>query len=515
MKRLQWNRSPWMDAQQETNRQNGSLPSSVDVCVVGAGVAGLSVALQLARAGRSVLVLDDGPIGGGQTAVTTAHLSSAIDDGFKHIERIQGSDAVRLAYESHSAAIYWIKETCETEQIACDFALVEGFLYAPNAKDAKIIDQEWEAIERAGLKGIERIDHAPIDGLGTGPSLRYQDQAQFQPLKYLDGLTRAIERVGGKIVTGQHVSAITGGSAPTVEIRGEPTSTVSATAIVVATNSPIHLTVGIHTKQAPYTTYAIGLQIPRGLVPKALFWDTDDPYHYVRTQPIDDEHDLLIVGGEDHKTAHAHDAEIRFAHLEEWARARFPQAGEVTYHWSGQVFETLDGLGYIGKCPSGQKNLYIVTGDSGMGLTHGTIAGMLISDLILGRSNAWESLYEPSRKPLKAAWDFVRENVDVALQFGDRATGGEVTSVDAIPPGSGAIIGRGTAKVAVYRNDGGILHECSAICPHLGCIVAWNPAARTWDCPCHGSRFDALGIVIVGPANTDLAPASTVPQKQA
>ena len=220
-------------------------------------------------------------------------------------------------------------------------------------------------------------------------------------------------------------------------------------------------------------------------------------------------HDLLIVGGEDHKTGQAIDQADRYARLETWTRERFPMAQEVRFRWSGQVMETIDGLAFIGRNPLDEPNVFVATGDSGMGMTHGTIAGILLTDLILGRENPWAALYDPSRKSLGALGTFAKENLNVAKQYGDWLTGGDVESVEEIPTGKGAVIRRGMTKVAVYRDDRGTLHERTAVCPHLGCIVNWNDAENTWDCPCHGSRFDRMGVVINGPANSDLGPVAT------
>jgi Rieske Fe-S protein len=259
--------------------------------------------------------------------------------------------------------------------------------------------------------------------------------------------------------------------------------------------------------------------VPRGSVPDALYWDTAEYYHYVRLQPLDGGpaggglaglYDLLIVGGEDHKSGQVDDADQRHARLLDWARERFPSILDVEFTWGGQYMETVDGLAYIGRNPMDKDNVYIVTGDSGMGMTHGTIAGMLLTDMILGRENPWEDLYDPSRITMRAAGQFASENLNVAAQYRDWLTPGEVESVDEIATGTGAILRRGLSKVAVCRNDDGQLIELSAVCPHLKCIVHWNQAERTWDCPCHGSRFHADGQVINGPANQNLAPIESL-----
>jgi Rieske Fe-S protein len=322
-------------------------------------------------------------------------------------------------------------------------------------------------------------------------------------MKYLAALSQAIENNGGRIFNKTQASEFVDGAPGRVKTSKGPT--VSAGAIVVATNTPVNDWVSIHTKQAAYRTYVIGKRVPKGTVTKALYWDTPDPYHYVRLQEADKD-EVLIVGGEDHKTGQADDAGERFARLEVWTRERFPTAGDVDFRWSGQIMEPIDGLAFIGRNP-GDKNIYVVTGDSGNGMTHGTIAGILLTDLIQGRQNEWETLYDPSRISLAAAPEFAKENLNVVAQFGDYATGGDVEAVRAIAQGTGALLRDGLKKVAAYRDTRGELHKCSAICPHLGCIVAWNSTEKTWDCPCHGSRFDAFGKVLNGPANTGLGPA--------
>jgi glycine/D-amino acid oxidase-like deaminating enzyme/nitrite reductase/ring-hydroxylating ferredoxin subunit len=486
-----------------------------DVCIVGAGIAGLSTAYLLASAGKSVLVLDDGPVGGGQTQRTTAHLSNAIDDRYVEIERLHGQDGAHRAAESHSAAIEKIAWIVSTEGIACDFERVDGYLFVPPGESTDILDAELEAAQRAGLKDVEKLPHLPASFDG-GPCLRFPRQAQFHPLKYLSGLASALRKKGGRIFTGTHAQRISGGFVPVVDTAKGPKVTCSA--VVVATNTPVNDRVAIHTKQAPYLTYVIAAPVPRGSVTKALYWDTADPYHYVRLQTLDglprdaaylatEPSDLLIVGGEDHKTGQADDHDERSRRLEAWARLRFPRMGQVAYRWSGQVMEPVDGLAFIGPNPGDEPHVYIATGDSGMGMTHGTIAGILLTDLILGRTNPWATLYDPARKTLRSAGEFTRQNLNVAMQYGAWLKPGDVASVTEILPDQGAVISRGLHKVAVYRDTANALHQMSATCPHLGCVVAWNDMEKTWDCPCHGSRFNACGKVINGPANKGLAPA--------
>ena len=481
----------------------------VDVCVVGAGIAGLTTAYLLARAGRPVAVLDSGPVAGGMTHMTSAHLTHMMDDRYFELERLHGRDGARLAAESHTAAIARIEAIAREEGIACDFARVDGYLFLAEGDSPETLDKELAAAHRAGLTGVERAARAP--SFESGPCLRFPGQAQFHPVKYMAGLAQAVVRHGGRIFTGTHVERVEDGSPALVHAAGR---IVTAGAVVVATNTPINDRFAIHTKQAPYMTYVIGARVPRGAVPAALAWDTGDPYHYVRTAPCDEAHDLLIVGGEDHKSGQANDTHERHARLEEWTRQRFPVAQAVAFRWGGVIMETVDYLSFTGRNPM-DGNVYVHTGDSGMGLTHGTLGAVLLADLILGRPNPWAGLYDPARKTVGAAREFAAENLNVARQYADWLTGGEVKSADEIAPECGAVMRRGLHKVAVYRDAQGALHERSAACPHLGCVVHWNRAEKTWDCPCHGSRFDGKGRVLSGPATRGLASAQGAHDKRA
>ena len=486
-----------------------------DVVIVGAGIAGLTTAYLLTKEGQRVVVLDDGPVAGGETCRTTAHLTNALDDRYYELERLHGEKGARIAAESHTAAIDQIEAIVNAEKIDCDFTRLDGYLFVPPGDDPAQLGDELRAAHRSGLTEVEHVKRAPVDSFDTGPALRFPQQGRFHILKYLNGVAEAVRRGGGEIYRQTHASKIEGGKDEArVETSGG--AAVTARAVVVATNTPINDLVAIHTKQAPYRTYVVGASVPRGSVPDILLWDTPDPYHYLRLQrgskgEGDDEgggSDVLIVGGEDHKTGQENDMDERFGRLEAWTRERFPQVESFIYRWSGQVMEPVDGMAFIGRNPLDSDNVYIATGDSGNGMTHGTVAGMLLTDLIMGRENRWAELYDPSRKPLSlsAAKDFAGENLNVAAQYTDLVTPGEVSDVSEIKAGEGAVIRRGLTKVACYRDESGALHERSAICAHLGCVVQWNSGEKSWDCPCHGSRYHRTdGHVVNGPANSALA----------
>ncbi len=461
----------------------------------------------LSKAGLKIALLEDGSVGSGETGRTTAHLVNALDDRYYDLVKYFGEKNARYAAESHTAAVNFIADVVRKEKIDCDFERVDGYLFLHPTDDIDSLKEDLEAAQQSGLKNIRLIDRVPIDSFDTGPCLHYSQQAQFDPMKYLNRLAELIVESGGSIFTETHAESFTQEGVTT--LSGHK---ILAKHIVVATNTPVNDRVTMHTKQGPYRTYVIGSEVKKNSIPHILLWDTGDqnekpyPYHYVRLQSLNTQNDLLIVGGEDHKTGQADDFERRFSDLEKWTRERFSDAGKLVYRWSGQVMEPIDSLAYIGRNP-GDENIYICTGDSGNGMTHGTIAGILISDLILNKPNPWAEVYDPSRKTLKASSDFLSENINVAAQFVEYVKKSDIEKLEDLQADEGAIIKKGLKPIAVYKDEHGKIFESSAVCPHLGCIVQWNRVEKTFDCPCHGSRFTFAGRVVNGPANKDLNPA--------
>jgi glycine/D-amino acid oxidase-like deaminating enzyme/nitrite reductase/ring-hydroxylating ferredoxin subunit len=496
---------PWQAGEwPEFNKLNKNL--SVEVLIVGAGIAGLTTAYLLAKDGHDVAVIEATQPGDGETGNTSAHLSSALDEQFYKLEELFGEDGSRLAAESHRAAIDAIEAICEQEKIACDFERVNGYLFAASKKDDESIAKEFDAANRAGFEGLEMGSQIPFAGFQNAVSLKFPNQGQIQPILYLQGLCRALVRMGVKIYTYCEAVEIEGDD--TLKVHTRDDHVIKAKHVVMATNTPSNNRFTIHTKQYPYRTYIATFAIERGAIPKGLYWDTLDPYHYVRLQDLNDHQSLLIVGGEDHKVGQEEDPEACWAKVESWVRANIPEAGVLVKKWSGQVNEPADGLAFIGRNP-GDSNVYIATGDSGHGLTHGTLAGLILSDLISGHPNPWSSLYSPSRINMApdSMKEFIKENLNVAFQYKDYFSPGDVGSLADVPIGEGAIVRHGLRKIAAYRDHNNKLECRSAVCPHLGGIVHWNKAEKTWDCPCHGSRFTTDGSVVNGPAISDLKPA--------
>lgn len=469
---------------------------TVDVAIVGGGITGITAGLLLAEAGRSVVVVEKGRVGGGETGHTTAHLTELVDARYSDLVNDFGIEGARLVAESSRLAIDQIEAWASTCAPQCGFERLPGFLYTERDSDLEMLHEEVNAARQAGVSCTFTTD-VPLPFPARG-AVRADGQAQLHSARYLVPLARAIVRAGGRIFEQTTVLSVDDGDPCRVEAEG---GTIAARAVLVAANVPVNNRVAVHTKIAAYRSYAIGMRVNTADRVRGLFWDTDDPYHYTRTHTIGRDH-LLIVGGEDHKVGAEDETGEAFLRLDEYTRARFPVHG-LAYRWSGQIIEPVDGLPYIGRNP-GAGHVYIATGYSGNGMTFGTVAGMMLSDLVLGRQNPYAELFDPRRvKPIASGIDYVRENKDYFVHLAkDRLTNAnaDADALSEVPRNEGRIVVIDGRKYAVYRDAHGGVHSLSPVCTHLYCDVVWNPAERSWDCPCHGSRFDPEGRVLNGPA---------------
>jgi glycine/D-amino acid oxidase-like deaminating enzyme/nitrite reductase/ring-hydroxylating ferredoxin subunit len=480
-----------------------------EVCVIGAGIAGMTTAYLLAKQGKDVVLIDAMEVGAGETGRTTAHFFPP-DERYFQIESRFGIDQARLVADAYTRATDLVESIVGKELIDCQFERLDGYLFSLTTEERGDLFKEENTARKLGLD-VKLIDRVPGLSFDTGPCVQFSNQAQFHPLKYLNGLVQSFVGKGGRIYTQTRALSIQGDK--TQQTVETPYGKIYAGAVVVATNTPFNDRVVMHTKQSGYRTYVVGMRVPKGSVPRVLMWDTGDPYYYVRLHtPVEDadgaDHDILIVGGADHKVGQDEHADDRYAVIESWVRQRYPMAEAVEFKWSGEVMEPADGIAFFGKNPMDDGNVFIITGDSGNGMTHCTAGAMLVSDLIMGRSNPWANLFDPSRKPVHGLSDFFQEQANTLSQYKDWATAGEVESAQQIAPDQGAIIREGTKKFAAYRDPEGDLHVLSAACTHLGCVVSWNPAEKSWDCPCHASRFDVDGTVLHGPAMKPLSAES-------
>ncbi|MBK5298495.1 MAG: FAD-dependent oxidoreductase [Vicinamibacteria bacterium] len=475
----------------------------VDVVVIGGGITGLTAAYLLTAAGRTVAVLERGRCAQVDTGHTSAHLTMVTDVRLSALVRSFGRDHAQAVWDAGLAAIAQIDDTVRAHRIDCGFAWVDGYLHAPSGDPTRRHEAEWR--EEADLAADLGFDASFVEAvpLADVPGIRIADQARLHPRKYLAGLAQRVVAQGGRIYEQSAAD----------EFRDEPlTVTANGHAVrcqdvVIATHNPI---VGLgsalgatllQTKLALYTSYVVAGRVETGRVPDALFWDTAAPYHYLRLEPHRD-HDLVIFGGEDHKTGQVQDTAGCYKRLEETLSSLIPGV-EVVHRWSGQVIETPDGLPYIGRVVDHQ---YAATGFGGNGLTFGTLGAMIASDAVLGRPNPWDALFDPGRTAIgRGVWHYLKENADYPYyRIRDRFAGAESRSLRAPRRGHGKVIDQHGEKMAVYRDPSGAASARSARCPHMGCVVTWNDAERTWDCPCHGSRFTPEGEVISGPAESPL-----------
>lgn len=475
----------------------------VDVGIVGGGITGLTAAYLLKRAGKKVAVIDRDRLGGVDTGHTTAHVTCVTDRDLTSLVDDFGRDHAQAVWDAGLAAIAEIDTIVERESIDCDWAWVPGYKFAAlngdAEKEAERLHKEAAAATELGFD-VSFVDAVPFF---NRPGMEVAGQARFHPGKYLAALAALVDGEGSHVH--EHTQS--------EEIVDDPLSikagehTITCDYIIIATHTPLMGKTDLlsatlfQSKLFLYSSYVIGGRVPRGTIPDALFWDTADPYHYLRLDRQKN-YDLVIFGGEDHKTGQVADTESCYATLERTIQQLIPTIN-ITHHWSGQVIETADGLPFVGESSPRQ---FIATGYAGNGMTFGTVAAMMARDAVLGRRNPWDDLFDPGRKKILAgAWDYVKENVDYPYYLiKDRISGPDGKTLRGLRRGEGKILEIKGERVAAWRSPAGTVTMLSPVCTHMGCEVDWNKAESTWDCPCHGSRFKPTGAVLSGPAESPL-----------
>jgi glycine/D-amino acid oxidase-like deaminating enzyme/nitrite reductase/ring-hydroxylating ferredoxin subunit len=490
--------SLWLDTAPQTDYSPLEPGRHFDVAVLGGGIAGITTAYLLERQGATVALVEAGRIAAGVTAYTTAKVSSLHGTIYSTIGRKHGAEAASTYAAANQLAREWMRARVDELGIDCDWRAKPAFTYAEDASDVAKVEAEVEAAKAAGLPAsyTEETD-LPWQ---VEAAVRVDGQAEFHPRRYLLALAEQLTNVFEQT----RATAVSAGSPNRVATtRGE----LTADHVVVATHFPFLDRAGFFARMHPERSYALGLRLNASAsAPQGMYLSTESPAHTVRSHPTP-EGELVIAGGESHKTGQADEAE-RVERLEAWARARF-DVRSIEYRWSTQDNMPVDSLPYIGRMLPFQRGIWVATGFLKWGLTNGTAAGLILADLIAGRDNPWASLFDATRiKPIASASEFVKENANVAKRMvSDHIARPDFRSTDAIPRGEGGTVRVGARKVGVYRDEGGELHAVSTVCTHLGCSVMWNNAERSWDCPCHGSRFDPDGRLLEGPAVKDLPPA--------
>lgn len=488
-------KSIWQDASTAPSFHSLTSDLQTDVVVVGAGITGITTAYLLAKQGVKVVVLESDKLGSGCTAFSTGHLTSSLDADYSFVSSAIDKETARKVAFSMQNAINFIEQVCKDENIACDFARLSAYQYTEDESSVQDVNDEGKATIEAGLNAFF-TNTIPLP-FSVKRAFELKDQGEFNALKYIYGLAQCIVRDGGQIFEKTHVTDVDD-SEPCV-VTTKNGQKITAKHVVLATHTPIQFNI-TQAEMIPYRSYVVAAKVEKDKVAKGLYWDVLKHYHYIRTYEMNGEN-YLIIGGEDHKVGESgYDENESFRRLEFYAKAKFGIT-EFSHRWSSQHFEAADGLPYIGRSPFG-KNKYIATGFTGDGLTFGVVSALLLSDLLTGKDNPLAKVYAPNRANIVAsAKDWVEENLTTMYHFvKDRLTT-DASEAAEVPRGEGRIVRVEGKQLAVYRDDNDVVHALSPVCTHMHCIVQWNDSDKSWDCPCHGARFEAsTGEVLNGPA---------------
>ncbi|MCJ1305003.1 hypothetical protein MMC08_007816 [Hypocenomyce scalaris] len=512
----------WVHTEPYTNRPHFPKLAEdlqTDVCIIGSGIAGISTALELVTRGFKVVMIEAREVLSGESGRTSGHLSNALDDKYTELESKHGSSGAKAAAESHTWALRRVGEVSKQLGIECEYRQLPGYEISQYPKgnqqheeEIKGLKEEVKKATEMGLTATFQEGYA-IKGWDGKVDQRdaaiFEGQATFHPTKYLVGVLKWLaEQPNFSCYTRTRMMSIEEKGLLSKEVRIGTLDgyTITCKDAVEATCVPLQK-LSIVAEMEFFRTYCIAIRVPKGSIEDCLIYDEADPYHYVRFTACDEKDDYLVIGGGDHKVGQEQE-DGRFAELEAWVRERFTHAGSVDYKWSGQIFEPVDYVAFIGK-NQGRSHTYIITGDSGNGLTHGVLGGKLIADEIQGVENSWAKLYNPKRIPaLSTLPSMIGHDLQINAQY-KRFLQSDINDIEDLAVGSGGVLNPKTSKpIAVYKDDDGGVHKFSALCPHLQGVVCWNNVEKSWDCPVHGSRFSKDGVQILGPAKAGLSPVN-------
>lgn len=497
MKRDGGLQSLWQHENEFAETSSFDQAKEYDVLIVGGGITGLTTALLLQEAGKSCVIAEKDTIGFGTTLGTSAHINNFFDTTFKQVIKNFGMEEAKLLYKGGITAVAHIQNNIQRYNIDCGYSRADGYIFSLNEDQNKILDEIVEGGKKVGL---------PIDYTNQNPfPIPYLKialvggQAQFDPAPYISALAKAFEKAGGVIIQNCTVLSIKEDEMIEAATSRYP---IKAKNIIYATHIPPGVNL-LHFRCAPYRSYVVAATLSSGYYPD-LGYDLNDPYHYYRTQEVKGTR-YLIAGGEDHKTGHEENTEACFRRLESHLRSYF-DVKEIVFHWSSQYFEPSDGLPYIGNLPGSNSNVYVATGFGGNGITYGTLSGIILSDILLKGDTEYRKLFDPNRlKPVAGFTNFVKEGADVVKTFvSGKLQSEKIEELAALAPGEGKIVKYEGNKIALYKDQSHNIYAVDPSCPHVHCNVAWNSAEKTWDCPCHGSRFSVTGELLTGPAQKGL-----------
>jgi glycine/D-amino acid oxidase-like deaminating enzyme/nitrite reductase/ring-hydroxylating ferredoxin subunit len=473
-----------------------------DVVIAGGGITGVTLALQLQQYGLKCVILEARNLGFGTTGGTTAHLNTLLDTPYNTLIKDFGIDGARFVASATRAAIQLVKDNIDEFNIDCGFEEVPGYLFSQTDDQQKELGDIRDSFIDVGINA-EFTGDLPLS-VPFKKAIRIPRQAKFHPLRYVHALAGAFEAAGGIIVENCRVINENSNADETIDIE-TTLGNFHAGALVYATHIPTGINI-LHLRCPAYRSYAMAVKLADNVYPHGLIYDMYDPYHYYRTQRIDG-NDYLIVGGEDHKTGEEINTNGKFFQLESHIRAHF-DVSEIAHKWSSQFFESVDGLPYIGHLPGHSKNVFVATGYGGNGITYSHVAALVLRGLILRHESPYSELFNPGRvKPVAGFTEFVKHNADVVKKFVGKWFGQEdLQTLAELAPGEGKVVNYEEHSLALYKNEQGVIHAVNPACTHMKCSVSWNAAEKSWDCPCHGARYNSQGEVLNGPANKDLEP---------
>ena len=490
--------SLWQDTNKDQTFTSSAL-QSCDVLIVGGGITGITTALLLQKAGKKCIVAEAYNLCFGTSGGTTSHINTFFDTTYDQIESDFGKEAAQLVAKATNQSRDLFSKHVQEYNIDCGYEEKQGYVFAVEEKQAEELGKIYEASKEAGVV-VDYTDSIPVPQSFV-KAIVFARQAQVHPTRYVSSLAKALEEAGGAVLENCHVQdfSLENDRLSVNTSQG----TIQSKNLIHATHIPPGINL-LHFRNAPYRSYAIAVTLNNDAYPNGLAYDMYDPYHYYRTQEIDGQK-YLIVGGEDHKTAHEENTEACFNNLIAHTRKLFDVAA-VTHRWSSQYFEPSDGLAYIGHLPGNPDNVYVATGYSGNGITYSHIAAITLRDLIVTGTSEYEALFKPARiKPVAGFMEFVKENADVVAQFVGKRLGVEkIEGLVEIAAGDGRLVKYEGETIAVYKDESGKIYALNPVCTHAKCVVDWNSAEKTWDCPCHGARYNLQGEVLTGPARKGL-----------